>query len=242
VFAHRGSSGYAPENTLAAFKLAVEQGADAIELDAKLTVDGQVVVMHDLTVDRTTDGSGYVNAMTLADLKHLDAGSKFDPRFKSEPIPTLAEVFETVGNQIVINVEVTNYTNPYDDLPDRVMALVKKYGLEDNVILSSFNLIALVRARAILPGIPTGFLIFKGFARPAIDSGMIRFDSNFAIHPNFEDVTPELVKFAHKIGCRIHTFTVNQPDDMRRVIHAGVDGVFTRDPIMAREIISEINA
>jgi glycerophosphoryl diester phosphodiesterase len=242
VFAHRGSSGYAPENTLAAFKLAIEQGADGIELDAKLTADGQVAVMHDLTVDRTTNGTGFVNAMTLPELKRLDAGSKFDPAFKSEPIPTLAEVFEAVGNRIVINVEVTNYAAPFDDLPDRIIAIISKYHLEDSVILSSFNLMALTRARALLPTIPAGLLTFKGFARPALSSRLIRFGPNFGIHPNYEDVTPELVDAAHKTGCRMHTFTVNQPEDMRQMFLAGVDGLFTRDPIHARNILAEINA
>ena len=106
--------------------------ADAIELDAKLTADGQVVVMHDDTVDRTTNGTGQREIIDPGRYyKALDAGSKFPPLFKSEKIPTLDEVFETIGRKIFINVELTNYSSPMDDLPDKVVALVKKYNLED---------------------------------------------------------------------------------------------------------------
>src|SRR4030042_5766395 len=115
IFAHRGSSVHAPENTLAAFKLAIDQHADGIELDTKLSADGQVVVMHDDTVDRTTNGTGRIKSLTLHELKRLDAGSKFDPSFHAERIPTLAEVFETVGGKIFINVALATYTSPTDD-------------------------------------------------------------------------------------------------------------------------------
>ena len=139
IFAHRGASAYAPENTMAAFSLAVHQGADAIELDAKLSADGYVVVMHDDTVDRTTNGTGRVSSLSLAELQKLDAGSKFPPLFKSEKVPTLEEVYETLGRKILINVELTNYSTPMDDLPDKVIALVKKFNLEERVLLSSFS-------------------------------------------------------------------------------------------------------
>src|SRR4030066_1443200 len=116
IFAHRGSSAFAPENTVAAFKLAVQQHADAVELDAKLTSDGQVIVIHDQTVDRTTNGTGRVNRLTLVELQNLDAGSHFDATFKGEKVPSLAEVFYTIWNQIFINVEFKNYASPMEDL------------------------------------------------------------------------------------------------------------------------------
>ena len=139
VVAHRGASAFAPENTLAAFCLAVEQGADAIELDAKLSADQQIVVIHDKSVERTTDGKGEVRRLTLGQIKSLDAGSFFSSRFAGEPIPTLAEVFEEVGKRVLINVELTNYASPTDDLVDRTAALVKQFGLEERVLFSSFH-------------------------------------------------------------------------------------------------------
>ncbi|MBU0511232.1 MAG: glycerophosphodiester phosphodiesterase, partial [Chloroflexi bacterium] len=109
IFAHRGASAYAPENTLAAFDLAIRQNADAIELDAKLSADGHVVIIHDQTVDRTTDGTGRVSDLQLAALQELDAGCTYDEAFRHERIPTLGEVFDAVGRKILINVELTNY-------------------------------------------------------------------------------------------------------------------------------------
>src|SRR6266545_5505015 len=109
IFAHRGACAHAPENTMASFELALAHGADAIELDVKLSSDGYVVVHHDDTVDRTTDGTGRIKNLTLAELKKLDAGSFLSEKFKGEKIPTLEEVFEAVGKRTFINVELTNY-------------------------------------------------------------------------------------------------------------------------------------
>jgi glycerophosphoryl diester phosphodiesterase len=239
IFAHRGSSAYAPENTLAAFKLAVEQHADGIELDAKLSADGQVVVMHDETVDRTTDGTGWISKLTLAELKRLDAGFKFDPAYQSEKIPTLAEVFEAVGNQIFINVELKNFFSPTDDLPDRVVSLIKKYGLERSVILSSFNPIALIRARFLLSKVPLGFLTTLGLANVTLRSRLVQFGPLLALHPSTEDVTPELIHAAHQVKCRIHAYAVKQPDLMQRLFEVGVDGIFTVDPPLAQKVSAE---
>jgi glycerophosphoryl diester phosphodiesterase len=240
IFAHRGSSAYAPENTLAAFKLAVEQHADAIELDAKLSADNQVVVVHDETVDRTTDGTGRVSALTLAELKALDAGTKFSPAFQAEKIPTLAEVFEVISDQIFINVELKNFASPTDDLPDRVVSLIKQFGLESSVILSSFIPFALIRACFLLPDIPMGLLTIPGLANITLRSRLMRFGPRLALHPHFGDVTLELIQAAHRAKCRIHAFTVKQPDDMRRLFEAGMDGIFTDDPLLARKVLAEI--
>jgi len=240
IFAHRGSSIYAPENTLAAFTLAVQQQADAIELDAKLSADGQIVVMHDETVDRTTNGTGWINALTLAELKRLDAGCKFSPAYQSEKIPTLAEVFEAVGNQIVINIELKNFSSPIDDLPDKVVSLIKKHGLDRSVILSSFNPIALIRARFLLPRIPLGLLTITGLANVTLRSRLVRFGPLLALHPAYGDVTPELIHATHQAKCRINTYTVNQPDMMQRLFEVGVDGIFTDDPPLAQKVLLKI--
>jgi glycerophosphoryl diester phosphodiesterase len=239
IFAHRGSSAYAPENTLASFKLAIDHGADGIELDVKLSADGHVVVMHDDSVDRTTNGTGQVKVLTLPELKKLDAGSKFAPLFKSEKIPTLAEVFEAVGRKIFINVELTNYSSPVDDLPDKVISLVKKYGLETSVMLSSFNMIGLIRARNLLPMIPMGLLTFPGYADITLRSRLVRFGPLLALHPAHSDVTLKLIQIAHQAKCRIHVYTVNQLEIMQLLFTAGVDGIFTDDPLLARKVLAE---
>ena len=238
IFAHRGSSAYAPENTLAAFELAVEQRAEGIELDVKLSADEQVVVMHDDTVDRTTNGSGRVKSLTLPELKQLDAGSKFHPTFAAQQIPTLDEVFEAVGDKLIINVELTNYSSPTDNLPDKVIFLVKKYSLEASIILSSFNIISLIKARNLLPRIPLGFLTQRGEAQATLQTQIIRFGPLLALHPAHSDITPQLIQTIHKVKSPIRPYTVNQPDVMLQLLSAGVDGFFTDDPVLAQNILA----
>ena len=162
IFAHRGACKYAPENTIAAFELALEQGADAIELDAKLSADGKVVVIHDQSVDRTTDGNGRVNKLTLPELKKLDAGSFFDSKFAGERIPTLDEVFESVGKRIFINVELTNYASRNDELVPLVADIVKRHEIQKNILFSSFAPVNLRRAQQLLPEVPVGLLALTG--------------------------------------------------------------------------------
>ena len=239
IFAHRGSSRYAPENTLSAFMLAVRQHADAIELDAKLSADGQVVVLHDVTVDRTTDGSGRIDAMTLEEAKRLDAGSYFDVSFQGEKIPTLAEVFETVGQQIFINVELTNYSAPTSNLPDKVVSLVKRYGLETSVLFSSFNPFALLRARRLLPEVPLGLLTLAGSRGALLRSSLGRVIPHQALHPALDDTTESLIRLTQRSGRRIHIYTVYQKEQMQRLFNAGVDGIFTDDPLLALQVKAE---
>ncbi len=233
VFAHRGSSAHAPENTLAAFQLALTQGAPALELDAMLSADGQVVVIHDDTVDRTTNGSGKVHQMPLAAIKELDAGSYFDPTFKGEKIPTLAEVFETVGRRIFINIEVKNYASPLDGLPSSLAGLVQKFSLAEYVLFSSFNPLALLKLRRLLPQVPRGLLIFHGSAGGWARGWLGRRFPCQALHPDLRDVTPAFVASTHQSGRRMHVYTVNQPEEMKRLFILGVDGIFTDDPSLA---------
>jgi glycerophosphoryl diester phosphodiesterase len=233
IFAHRGASRHAPENTLAAFEVAVQQGADGIELDAKLTADGQVVVIHDQSLERTTATAGKVKEMTLSQIKALDAGSHFDCAFRGEPIPTLEEVLVNFGRLTYINIELTNYTSILDDLPEKVAGLVKKYGLEKRVLFSSFNPLALIRVRRQLPQCPMGLLAFPGKMGILARSRLGWLLSYQALHPELGDATPSLVEKTHRRGARVHVYTVNQVQDMRRLFDLKVDGIFTDDPVTA---------
>lgn len=235
IYAHRGASAYAPENTLAAFQLALRQGADAIELDAKLSADAQVVVIHDQTVDRTTDGQGKVNQLTLRQLKELEAGSHFDSSFRGEQIPTLEEVFEAVGRQTMINVELTNYASIFDNLPDEAVKLVRRHNLQKRVIFSSFNPRALHRAHKLLPETPVALLALPGPAGSWARSWVGCLLAYRALHPEVRDVTPRLVTSVHKRGCLVNVYTVNQADVMHRLLSMQVDGIFTDDPVLARQ-------
>ncbi len=237
LFAHRGASAHAPENTLASFELALSQHADAIELDAKLTADGEVVVIHDQTVERTTDGSGRVSQMTLAQLRELDAGSFFDIAFRGEKIPTLAEVFELVGQKTFINVELTNYASLLDDLPPKVCALITRYGVESRVMFSSFNPVALLKAHRILPNIPIGLLAEPGNSGLLARSWLGRLIPQQALHPEIRDVTPHLIEQVHRSRRRLYVYTVNDPAVMRSLIEWKADGFFTDDPVLARKVL-----
>jgi len=240
IFAHRGSSSYAPENTLAAFTLAIRQEADAIELDVKLTLDRIPVVIHDQTVDRTTEGTGQVRQLTLGELKQMEAGTHFDVAFRGEKIPSLEEVFETIGGKIFINIELTNYASLTDTLPDLVSSLVQKYNLTRSVMFSSFNPLALLRVRKLLPQVPRGLLAFPGAAGGWARSGLRRMVPCEALHPEYNDITPAFVKRIHRSSQRIHAYTVNHPEDMRRLFEMGVDGIFTDDPLLARQVLIEV--
>lgn len=238
IFAHRGSKAHAPENTLAAFELAISHKADAIELDVKLCADRHVVVMHDNTVDRTTDGTGQVRKLTLAALKELDAGSHFDVAFRGEPIPTLEEVLEAVGRRIPINIELTNYASPGDTLPDKVAQLVTRHGLERQVMFSSFNPLALVRARRLLPKVPIGLLGLDGLAGAWTRTRLADLIPHEALHPWVGNVGETLVKWTHSRGRRLHVYTVNDPEQMSDLYAWGADGIFTDDPLLARETLA----
>jgi glycerophosphoryl diester phosphodiesterase len=233
IFAHRGACAHAPENTLAAFELALVQHADAIELDVKLSADGQVIVIHDATVNRTTGSQGRVKDLSLAQLKSLDAGSFFSDRYSGEKIPTLAEVFETVGQRTFINVELTNYNTPRDPLVEEVCTLVSRFGLQERVLFSSFFASNLSRARAVLPDVPRALLAAGGLLGAWARSFGFAFGKYQALHPFLKDVTPQQVQRVHRLNRRIHVWTVNAAEDMRRLFHWGVDAIFTDDPQLA---------
>lgn len=232
IFAHRGASAYAPENTLAAFELAARQGARAIEFDVKLTSDRKVIIIHDQTLDRTTNGTGLVVKKPLAALRELDAGSWKSAEFRGEKIPLLDEVLEAVGNKLLLNIELTNYTTPFDGLLTEVAALVKKHAMQDRIIFSSFLFTNLIRARRLLPTVPCGQLIETGRSGwwQRTSAGLMKLEAE---HPNTADVTPDQVQKIHARGRRVHVWTVNDPADMRRLYACAVDGIFTDDPPLA---------
>ncbi len=240
IFAHRGASAFAPENTLAAFRLAAEQGVEAIELDAKLTADGEVVVIHDMTVNRTTNGRGEVRRLSLDEIRRLDAGSFFSVEFRGEKVPLLREVFEEFGRRLFINVELTNYNAPFDSLPIKVAQLVRDYRLEEWVLFSSFNPWNLIRIHRLLPECPVALLALEGRAGWLARSGFMRWVSPHIIHPYFADVTPESIAREHRRKRRVHVWTVNRAEDLEVLFRWGADGVFTDDPALAMQIRSHV--
>jgi len=226
IIAHRGSSGHAPENTLAAFQLALDQGSDGIELDVMLSQDRQLIVIHDDSVVRTTNGTGRVKDMTLDELQSLDAGD-------GERIPTLDEVFSRFGGKLLINVELKNYTSIFDGLPVEVARCIKAHQLEDDVLISSFNPFNLPRVHQRLPGIKLGLLTPPGKAQLWLWR-LFRYD---ALHPHFSDVDQELVAATHARHRQINVWTVDEPTEIRRLAALGVDAIITNDPQRTRELL-----
>lgn len=220
--AHRGASGSFPENTLAAFRAAIEAGAEMCELDVQLTRDGAMVVIHDDTVDRTTDGTGAVASMTLAEIKRLDAGAKFDPRFTGERIPTLQEVFDLVEGGCALNIEIKS-----DGLESKVSELVGARKAFGWTLISSFDWTALARIRHIAPEMRVGLLASRW---PARLIGAATEMKAYAINPKFDIVTEDLCIAAHSREINVYAWTVDEPAEMRRLIAYGVDGIMTNWP------------
>jgi glycerophosphoryl diester phosphodiesterase len=172
VIAHRGASFYAPENTLPAFELAYQQGAQAVELDVKLSQDGCIIAMHDASVDRTTNGVGRVSDLRWEEMQRMDAGAWKGDRYQDTPIPLLITLLEALADRLLFNIELTNYTTPFDDLPIVVVELIVQMGLEHRVLLSSFNPWSLLRARHRAPEIPLGLLVHN--RQPGLSRWLLR--------------------------------------------------------------------
>lgn len=235
--AHRGASAAAPPNTLAAFEKAIELGADGIEFDVHLSADGVPVVIHDFTVDATTDGSGWVASLTLAQLKQLDAGSTFDPVFAGERIPTLKEVLETVGNRLLLNIELKTTSLRDNGLEQATVAHVEQQGLSDNVLFSSFNPFSLWRAKRIAPHIPVGLLYAPDLPLPLRHTWLAPMIPHEARHPEHTMVDAHYLAWARQRGYRVNTWTVDDPEEMRRLIGLGVDGIITNVPDVLHSVL-----
>jgi glycerophosphoryl diester phosphodiesterase len=230
IYAHRGASSAAPENTLAAFQLALDQGADGIELDVMLSRDHQLVVIHDDKVDRTTNGTGRVRDLTLAELKALDAGG-------GEKIPTLEEVLTRFGGRFLINIELKNYSTPFDTLPVDVARMVKDHNVTDSILISSFNPFNFSRFHRILPDVPLGMLTFPGWAR-FFGYRLFRFN---ALHPYYEDIDAALVDRVHARGWQLNAWTVDEAADIRHLAKLSVDGLITNQPQRALTVLESLS-
>jgi glycerophosphoryl diester phosphodiesterase len=224
VIGHRGASGTTPENTLVAFRRAEELGADMVELDVQRTRDGEVVVIHDFTLDRTTDGTGRVGEHTLVELARLDAGSWFGARFRGERIPTLGQVLDAIA--LPVNVEL----KPVGDegLEEQALAVVTRAGALDRVVFSSFVADALVRLRALSREAALAVL-WEHHPLPEA----VRLAEGVhatALHLRNDAATPDALALLASAGLPVRVWTVNDPDEFARLAGADVDGVFTDHP------------
>lgn len=230
IFAHRGARRVAPENTLPAFARALEMGVDGIEFDVHVSADGQLVVIHDFVVDKTTDGHGIVARMTSAELRRLDAGSHFDASFAGVQIPLLEEVLDLVCDRCRLNIEIKSMDPYANDASDGVAAVVRDRNLYDQVLVSSFNPITLIKMRHLDPKIALGML-YDGemplFLRN-VWAGAPIFPQ--AQHPHHALIDLTYMAWARALPSAVNTWTVNEVGEARRLADLGVDVVMTDVP------------
>ena len=251
-FAHRGASALAPENTLEAFRLAVEAGAGGLELDVHMTLDGEIVVIHDATVERTTEGSGVVAEMTLEELSALDAGYRFSPeggsthpfRGQGVRIPTLAQVYEQ-SPAVCVNVDIKE---PQPGVEGAVMGVIRDARAEERSLVVSEYHAVVRRFREGSGGrISTGAsgleirafyllsrLRLERLANPACDALQVPVE-----HKGVTLVTQRFLKAAHSRGVRVDVWTINEPGEMRRLLDLGVDVIMTDKPQMLASVLQE---
>lgn len=220
ICAHRGASGHAPENTLAAVALAADQGAVMTEIDVQLTADGQVVLIHDETLERTAGGHGLVADHTLAELQALDAGSWFGEKWKGETIPTLAEVITAVGGRLKLNIELKGAAGP--ELENAVVRVVKEHGFADRCLLTSFDHARIDRLDV---GWRRGYIIGDEDWRRELLTAPVHV---LSLAQSLVDA--DLVLAAHRAGKEVHVWTVNEPEEMERMIGLSVDAIITNYP------------
>jgi glycerophosphoryl diester phosphodiesterase len=242
VLGHRGASFDAPANTVAAFSLARELGADGIELDTSLTSDGVPVVIHDLSLDATTDGSGPVRAHSLKEIKALDAGSYFDSTFKREPVPTLDEAFETVGPDLVVNVELKIEGWRPNGLEQAALDVIRRHNAVQRVIVSSFNPFALRRFRALAADIPIGYLYSPDEPFYLRYGWLMIGVPHEARHPEHTLIDATYMAWAKRHNYRVNTWTVDDPERIRTLRDLGVDAVITNRPDVALAALGRVNA
>jgi glycerophosphoryl diester phosphodiesterase len=241
--AHRGASADAPENTMAAFLLAEKQGADMIELDVHFTKDGQVVVMHDNSLDRTTNGKGKIIDCNYSDLKKLDAGIKFSSKFKGERIPLLEDVIK--NTQLPLLIEVKRSGRKFRGIEKKIIKIISEHHAEHRCFIQSFETSVLKNFKALNAHLPlyklvTGNIpILPLHIDSKLQVGKITRYKWEAINPNHLFVTKSLVKKIHAKNKKIYTWTVNKKEDMKKLIDYGVDGIITNYPAVLKSILDK---
>lgn len=230
LIAHRGLSARYPENTIAAFRAAVEAGAEMVELDVALSSDGRVVVLHDATLERTTRGTGRPGDFPLAFLKKLDAGAWFAPDFAGEKIPTLAEVLDLVRGRCAVNIEIKAEavsSEPEGGIEEKVIARVRERRMEEGVLVSSFDPTAVTRIKKLAPAVMTAILYGKEIAFDPVP--LISRCGADGLNMKRLHVNSEVVLAVHRAGLLLCVYTVDDPEELAKLSALGVNGIFTND-------------
>ena len=231
IIAHRGSSSAAPENTIAAFDLAVQQGADYIELDVQLTMDHQVAVIHDDTVDRTTNGSGLVKSYTMDQLKKLDAGSWFNQQYTNERIPTLQEILERYSQRIGILIEI-KHPKRQIGIEKAVVDIINRFAYSRHIMVQSFDNAALQRVKAYAPSLRTAFII-----KPSAFKLTKRKLAGYSLFADCLNMKKTMINrwwidCIHSFGMDVFIWTVKDQKTADRIKTYPIDGVVTDHPLL----------
>ena len=231
VIAHRGGSDLAPENTLAAFRNAVEVGADAIELDVRLTRDRRVAVFHDRCIDRTTTGSGTIGTLTMEELKNLDAGSWYGREYAGERVPSLEDVFEAVPEDFPVYVEMKARGLNGFSLANAVVGVVRRYRRWDSTMVASFNPWGTLCIRASERRIVRGYIWARRHPLPLRACWLAPLIDAQWLAPDRDTFSPGLLRRSHSRGKRVAALDADVGRDMKRLRELGLDGVVTDDPV-----------
>ena len=245
--AHRGASGLVPENTLAAFEKAIQIGVDRIEMDLRQTLDGVVIVLHDKTIKRTTNGWGSARKISLTKIQRYSAGSWFHHSFSAEKIPTFRQVLELVNGRIKLLLEIKDGSPYHYGIERNVIDLINENNAQDWCIVQSFNDRVLKNFRA-LPGLNSDVQKLFEIVIPVAPfiggskftyKGIRHYGFAQEVNVNFKNVTPLVVKKIHKMGKKINVWTVNDVYDLRLFVEMGVDGIITDYPDRLKKILDE---
>ncbi|TFD92235.1 glycerophosphodiester phosphodiesterase [Jeotgalibacillus sp. R-1-5s-1] len=235
IIAHRGDSGHYPENTMKAFKKAVVAGCDAIELDVQRSKDGELVVIHDETVNRTTDGTGYVKDLTLKELRQLKIKkSRF---LRTEKIPMLDEVLHWLQNEaIMCHIELKNDKVRYEGMEKEILQKVAEFKLDNRIVYSSFNLDSVTTLKKLDSPSEVAFIYNKKGVNPLLLQQTIGAD---AIHANYRVMTEQLMRDCQRHGFPVRLYTLNQVSLIQKWMDAGLSGVITDFPGRALQLKKE---
>jgi glycerophosphoryl diester phosphodiesterase len=227
----------APENTLAAFELAAQHGADGIEFDVRLCRTGEWMVIHDVRLNRTTNGRGFVRAKSIDELRRLDAGSVFHPVFANERIPMLSEVLDWAKGRILLNIEIKSQARAREGAELRLLNLLRRHGMRQQCLISSFNPIVLRRLARLDPGLPTALLLNVKWLRRGAAKSLTRLMNINALHISRRLARPRFLEHIRRAGLRVMVWGVNEPVALRRLIDYGVDGIITDAPHLLNDIL-----
>ncbi|WP_017728739.1 glycerophosphodiester phosphodiesterase family protein [Halalkalibacterium ligniniphilum] len=238
IIAHRGVSSDYPENTMVAFKAAESLGVDGIEFDVQLSKDHVPVIIHDLTLGRTTDGNGLVRNKTVIELKKLSTGRWFHRKFKRESIPTLEEVFQWAqGHDLRLNIELKGVAEDRTILLEKLLFLLERYKMNERVIVSSFDHVLVKMLLEAKPMIKTGIIVMAALFNP---KPYLKAIGTTGYHVNYRSVLKEEVQILQNEGIHLRPYTVNQESALRRLFTWGVSGIFTDYPHKALMLRDEI--